>query len=138
MTMYEWNGSIWVARQRVFIGELTTGASSVTNFATYAYERRYQSPWTTVGAGTTVNFTHNLGMSVAEAESRFTVYGRINASAPPTFAPSYLDQAGTTYGILHRGGTKLNQIILTGSLVYFTGGIWYSTADLMASIESGW
>ena len=138
MTMYEWNGSIWVARQRVFIGEVTTGASSVTNFATYAYERRYQSPWTTVGGSTTVNFTHNLGMSVAEAESRFAVYSRINASDPPTFALSYFERGVVGYGILPLGGTKLNQIILAGSFVYFTGGIWHSTADLMASIESGW
>ena len=80
MTMYEWSGTVWVARQRVFLGEVTTSASAVTSIANYAYNRRYQNGWAAAVAGGLNNFSHALGMTLAEAEATIIFYGRQNSS----------------------------------------------------------
>lgn len=140
MTMYEWSGS-WIARQRVFLGEVTTGASSITNTANYAYDRRYQSAWTSVSVGASVNFAHNLGMTPAEAEATLTFYGRQNSSdLLHSFVPPGFFVGGAGYGALSFGtGGRLSQAILMGDTgIYNSGSSWYTAADIMGSINSNW
>lgn len=137
MTMYEWNGSIWVARQRVFIGEVTTNASAVTSVANYAYDRRYQSAWLSASSGQLINFSHNLG-SVADAEATFAVHGRLNSSDAPTFVPTYIGEAGISYGCYPRGGTRNSIVLHLGTNVLYTSESWRTAAEYSLSIQSGW
>jgi len=136
MTMYEWNGSIWVARQRVFIGELTTGAGAVTSIANYAYGRCYESAWTAVSTNNTVNFAHNLGMSPAEAQSTITFYGRQNSSdLNHAFVPAYVQGYGIYFWAI---GRLTQRVFVGGTGIYFDGSSWRTSADLKCSVSSGW
>lgn len=138
--MYEWTGA-WTPRQRVFLGEIATGASSVTSVANYAYGRRYQSPWTAVSASSSINFSHSLGMTAAEAEASLTFYGRQNSSDPNhAIVPSgHYFTDGNLYGVLCLGaGSRINHPFTLGTAgIYFSGG-WLPNVDLMCCINSGW
>lgn len=141
MTMYEWSGSAWVACQRVFLGEVVTGASAVTNIANYAYDRRYQSPWFALGAGVAVNVNHNLGMMPAEAEASFEYYARANSSAPNNclVTPGFY-AGGFPYGLFYTGlGTRNSNIYYAGDMGWYSEsfGTW-RTGELMISVSSRW
>jgi hypothetical protein len=41
----QWNGTAWENKQRVFVGECTTDASSVTSVTCYAIQGKYDSGW---------------------------------------------------------------------------------------------
>ena len=139
MTMYEWSGTVWVARQRVFLGEVTTGASAVTSIANYAYNRQYLSDWLTVSVNNTVNFLHNFGAPPADLGATLTFYGRINASdANPGFAPYgfYVD-ASTSYGIqIRNAGGRLGQIFQMGTAAIYISGSWLTTCQIRCAINS--
>lgn len=61
MQMKVWNGSSWETKQRVFLGEAVTGASSVTSAITYALQGRYESEVFAVTKNTNYTKSHNIG-----------------------------------------------------------------------------
>ena len=140
--MYEWSGSVWVVRQRVFIGQAINGnGAGISSLASYATNRQYISDWLTVGLGTTMSFTHNLGMTAAEAAATLTFYGRQNSSdLLESFVPSgfYVNALG--YGVLTYGtGSRLNHAFVTGDAgIYAPAGVWLTVADIKCSINSTW
>lgn len=140
MTMYEWSGSAWVTRQRVFLGEATTSASAVTSIANYAYNRRYQSAWTAAVAGGLNNFNLNLGMTMAEAEATVVFFGRQNSSdLNHTPIPSSDVRPTGFYGYLFFGAaTRLNLPIAWGTEGIYYNGAWQTGADVQCSVDSRW
>jgi len=143
MTMYSWSGSVWVANQRVFIGEAVTNASVVTSLINYAYQRRYQSAWTAATAANNINFNHNLGMTLAEAEASVSFFGRQNSSSPQLLCPSYyLSNTGDQFGLFCNiavDNPRLNQNNYVGANgFFFNGSAWITSGDLMMCVNSGW
>lgn len=143
MKMFEWTGSAWTARQRIFVGEAVAGGSSVSSFACYAYQRRYQSPWTgAIAAGSTVNFAHNLGMTLAQAEANAMLYGRTSSSDSNQAVVLPYFYAGAGFGVrwLTSAPTRLNQSFLLGdSAIYFdSAGGSVGSAELQLVVNGGW
>lgn len=137
MTMYERVGGSWVARQRVFLGEVSTLASAIASVANYAYGRRYQSDWiAVVTGGAFINFTPNLGMTPMEAQSNWAVYARLNAAdSLHTFVGMDI-----WYGVypIETGG-RLNQTLLMGYTgLCFIGGVWQTAVDIRLTVIGGW
>ncbi len=141
MTMYEWSGSAWVARQRVFLGEVGTGASAVTSIANYSYDRRYKSPWFPVGAGGNFNVNHNLGMFPAEAEASFEFYARENSSDPYNYlvTPGFY-AGGLEYGLFYAGaGTRISTILYAATQGWFSFGFGsWTIGEMTVSATSEW
>lgn len=83
--MKQWSGSAWVTKQRVLIGECTTGASSVTSVTTYAYRGVYRSNWLAVTSNTLYAFNHNLGVQAGSGVffSLFTSVAGSDGDAVP-------------------------------------------------------
>ena len=138
-TMYEWNGS-WLERQRVFLGEVTTGTSAVTSLANYSYNRRFQSLWTAFSGAQLLSIAHNLGMNLAEAQANWAGCGRANAADVLTNLIFSIIWDGTTYyGIRPQGGNRLNhnfQIYSGGA--FHNGSALGTVGQLQFSIVSGW
>ena len=65
MVGYYYDGSAWVACQRVFVGECVTGTSSVTSVICYAYSGRFKSIGTaiTLSANSDFSTSHNIGVN---------------------------------------------------------------------------
>ena len=139
-TMYEWSGSAWVIRQRVFIAEISTNASAVSSSAEYANNRRYQNTWVAAVAGGLNNFNHLLGMTLAEAEATIIFYGRQNSSDPThTPIPSSDVRPDGFYGYLFFGAaTRLNLPIAWGNSGIYYNGAWIISADAQCCINSTW
>lgn len=144
MTMYEWSGSAWVARQRVFVGEAIAGATNISAVYTYAYQRRYQSPWTAFTAGNFVNFAHLLGMSPAAAEAMPAYYGRVDSSdLSPAVAVNYVFDGNAIYGPLVHQTTNsrlnLNIYLGAGGLFLASNGSGFATSgEMQVSLISQW
>lgn len=145
MRLYEWASGNWQSRQRIFVGEATAGASSVTSFACYAYQRRYQSAWVSVGPGANSNFAHNLGMNLAAAEASALVFSRADSSdGNPIIATNYyISSSGQTFGARSLGLTgaasRLNQQINLGSNgIHFNGSAWLTSAQIQLVVTGGW
>ena len=139
--MYEWSGSVWVVRQRVFIAEISTNASAVNGAGNYANNRQYISDWLTVGVAATINFSHNLGMTVAQAAATLTFYGRQNSSdSLESFVPSGFYFNTIAYGVFNYGtGNRLNHAFFVGDAgIYYPAGAWLTVADIRCSINSTW
>ena len=100
MTMKVWNGSAWVPKQRVFIGEAVTDGSGVTSVITYALQGRYSSGRFPVTANTNYTKSHNIG------------------AAPETIV---LRGASTAGGVL----SEFSNITWSGS--YY--GVWTGSHD---------
>jgi len=62
MVMKVWNGTSFDIKQRVFLGEVITGASTVTTATTYALNGQYDSGAFAVTASTEYTKSHNLGV----------------------------------------------------------------------------
>lgn len=62
MVMKVWNGTSFDVKQRVFLGEAVTGASTVTSAITYALNGQYDSGAFAVTANTEYTKSHNLGV----------------------------------------------------------------------------
>lgn len=60
-TMYRYTGSVWVAVQRVFIGEGVASGSAVTSVVTYALRGRSILTTAALGANQTTATPHRLG-----------------------------------------------------------------------------
>jgi hypothetical protein len=62
--MKRYSGTAWENKQRVFVGECTTGASSVTSVICYALQGRYDSGWFAVAANQGYTKNHNIGIRI--------------------------------------------------------------------------
>lgn len=89
--VYSWDGSAWQEKQRVFVGEASKNASSVTS-TTYAYRGYYESSVQTLGtftSGTTdpvVSVASNIGTEKVSLQA----YIRRGEGYPWTPASVYL------------------------------------------------
>lgn len=59
--MKVWNGSAWVEKTRVFIGEAVTDGSGILSVVAYALHGRYRRPATSLSNNTTFSINHNIG-----------------------------------------------------------------------------
>jgi hypothetical protein len=66
--MKRWNGSAWEIKQRVFVGECVTGASSVTSVITYGLRGQYDSGEFNITINTLYTKTPNLGLPPGDVE----------------------------------------------------------------------
>ena len=142
-TMYEWSGSAWVVQQRVFIVEVTTGASAITSFANYATNRQYQSAWVAYNGTTTIILNHNLGMTVAEAQAVWSAYGRSSsADLTATFAQMIWARADGTnfHGIQPRAGNRLSHTftVQPSGLYIDNANLQVVIGQVQIAISSGW
>lgn len=65
MTMYQWDGATWAAKQLVFLGEAITDGSGVTSVTNYALRGKYDTgDIATTSAPTSKN--HNIGTDVVK------------------------------------------------------------------------
>jgi hypothetical protein len=71
MQMKVWNGSSWETKQRVFLGEAVTGASSVTSAITYALQGRYESEVFALAKNTNYSRSHNIGTDQISAKGYY-------------------------------------------------------------------
>ena len=142
--MYEWSGSAWVVRQRVFIAEVTTGASAVTSFASYATNRQYQSAWLTVAAGAIVNVNTGLGMLPHEGQYAVSIYARSNASDPISYLSFSSNISSGSDNALNFGmfpfgvPTRNNYPFLVGGGGLYWDGSGYVIGQVMLSVNSIW
>ena len=80
-TMKRWDGSAWETKQRVFVGEAVTDATTVTSATTYALNGMYDSGWFAVNnAASQYNKTHALGLSLDEGVDASVFYSDLGSS----------------------------------------------------------
>jgi len=70
---YVYNGSTWVATERLFVGEVFVTGSALSTVTTYAYNGRYDSGWFAVAASTSYTLTHNIGVSEYVDDAQFSI-----------------------------------------------------------------
>lgn len=115
--MKQWNGSSWDVVQRVFVGEVVTGASTVTSATTYAHQRRYRSIWTAVSGGTGYTFNHNLGIPLPAAEAAIEIYaGTTSGDTTATECPKFYQASSINVGWLPRLALVSNTRVAFGLL----------------------
>jgi hypothetical protein len=142
-TMFNRSGGVWNPVQRVFIGQVTTNASAVTETRNYAYQRSYQSPWTSVAAGTSSTFNHNLGIQGGQAQARWNIICRTGVGADEVAAPLALDRDGSLfYGVNPQsGGAGLNhvaQAFFWGNNGFFFTTVWQTSGQVQYTYRSEW
>ena len=139
-TMYEWSGSAWVARQRVFIAEVTTNASTIASLQSYAHNRKYISAWIAYNGFTLIAISHNLGMTLAEAEATWVGYGRASASdLTATIVQSlYVDGANTIGGRPQAGNRLSHNFQIFSNGLYHNGTANITVGQVQFAISSNW
>jgi hypothetical protein len=75
--MKRWNGTAWENKQRVFVGECTTNADSVTSVVCYAIQGKYDSGWFAVGANQEYSKNYNIGSGLDD----LIVYGWVRTDS---------------------------------------------------------
>lgn len=139
-----WNGSAWAVAQRVILGEVTTGSSSVTSTTTYAYQGLYQSLWTSVAASTNYVFSHNLGIPLSAATPTFWVYTSPTGSDADSIPDlSYVSLTMTDYGWQPMypatiAPWKTITIATKANPVLGTNNSWSTSGYLKLTIKRGW
>lgn len=76
--MKRWNGTAWENKQRVFVGECTTDASSVTSVICYAIQGKYESDIFEITAVSTILKSHNIGVMPRETKLRLANSSNLN------------------------------------------------------------
>ncbi|MDF2435472.1 MAG: hypothetical protein JWP44_5103 [Mucilaginibacter sp.] len=61
----------FTAKQRLYVGEATTGAAAVSSVVSYAYNGQYNSGWYAVAIATQYVKSHNLGTSLYTSATDF-------------------------------------------------------------------
>jgi hypothetical protein len=74
--MKRWSGTTWDVKQRVFVGECSTNASSVTSVVCYALQGKYDSGWFSFSSGSSTQKSHNIGVLPRQK----TCYGATDAN----------------------------------------------------------
>ena len=142
--MYEWSGSVWVVRQRVFIGQAIDGnGAGISSLASYATNRKYQSAWIDYNSFTLIAISHNFGMTLAEAEATWTAYGRSSsADLTATFVQMLWAQGDGVnfYGMQPREGNRLSHtfVVQPSGLYVDNSGVQVVTGQVQIAISSGW
>ncbi|PZV16127.1 MAG: hypothetical protein DCF22_06020 [Leptolyngbya sp.] len=141
-TMYEWNGSTWVPRQRVFLGEVVTSASAVTTIHNYAHNG-VSTPDAIAYSGASVAvIPHRLGMTLLEAQVTYAIYGRVNAADTNVclVIPSYYYNGATTYGVMPFGNSNRSQhsVTIGAGGAYYSGSAYVTTGQILPVFKRGW
>jgi hypothetical protein len=104
MTMKSYNGTTWDTKQRVFMGEAVTDATSVTSCTTYALNGDYDSGYFYVDTSATqYTKTHNLGVSLDEGVDSSVSWSRVGSSH------DNIPIEGHSYAGVTRSGYTWNQ-----------------------------
>jgi hypothetical protein len=138
--MYRWSGSAWDIVQRVFIGEFTTGASTVTGVRNYAYNGIYDSGWFLVGANTVYTAPHNLGMFLPQGLARVSLYQNNTAtdSSVMVLGQSITHAPSNTISFVYTWGSNVDLAFVTGSFVGYINGTWLTTGYYKLIVDRGW
>jgi hypothetical protein len=76
--MKRWSGTAWDVKQRVFVGECTTDASSVTSVTCYALRGEYESNIFEITAQSTTLESHNIGVLPRKTKLRLANSSNLN------------------------------------------------------------
>lgn len=105
-------------RDRVFVGEATAGAASISSVRTYAYRGRYVNEVAMPTSTNGVNFSHNIGVVPERSLARAVCITSDNGGLPG-YAYPYVQYNGTipspSHGITSRNTTNI--VANTGFLV---------------------
>lgn len=100
--MKVYNGSSWDEKQRVFLGEAVTGASSVTSVITYALQGRYDSDWFSVSANTNYTKDHNIGIYIPDGLNVQFYFSPNGDNADASYAGDHVNSGGNVYNHYNR------------------------------------
>jgi len=92
--MKRYTGSAWEEKLRIFIGEATTGESSVTGVINYALRGSYDSGWFAVEDNTAYAKNHNMGMLPGDLE----LFGATSDSGANMHKVDYYHNGTSGYG----------------------------------------
>jgi hypothetical protein len=138
-TMLRWTGSAWTTIQRVFIGEFTTGASTVTGVRNYAYNGIYDSGWFAVAASSSYTLDHNLGMFLPEALASVSVYQNTTATNTSAIVGSVVyDVGGPSNSYFWQPSSRTVAVLNTGLRPLFNGSAWVTSGFYRLNITRFW
>lgn len=86
--MKRYTGSAWEIKQRVFVGEAVTGASSVTSVITYALKGEYDSGWFSIAANQNYTKNHNIGVKISDGLQTQFYFSMDSTGSDSSFAHS--------------------------------------------------
>lgn len=84
--MKRYNGTVWENKQRVFVGECVTGASSVTSVICYALQGKWDSGWFPVAANTGYTTEHKIGIRLHNGLQPCFYFSATGTDSDATFA----------------------------------------------------
>jgi hypothetical protein len=125
-----WDGSAWQSVHRIFIGEVTTSAGSVTNTVSYAYQGKYLSDVFSISTNNTYTRNHNIGadaLSFAKVREDATKsWGYFTAGVSGIVGSDSTVRYGVTIGssmLTASIGTANNAILRTGNYLHGKAGL---------------
>jgi Na+-translocating ferredoxin:NAD+ oxidoreductase RnfG subunit len=136
MQMFVGNGSTAPQTYRVFVGEVVTGASTVTSTVAYSLAARYETGRFSIATGTAYSKNHNLGVE----PHRIRVFGSETTGgvlAEPIMY--YYSDGGHYLGVRNVG--RLGLILQTGSYqaqVVNSVGTVNAAVEALVIVERGW
>ncbi|MBD2019368.1 hypothetical protein H6F43_04115 [Leptolyngbya sp. FACHB-36] len=141
--MSRWTGSVWTTTQRVFVGEVVAGASTISSITTYAYAGLYESDWVTVSAPGARTIESLMGMPINQSLCRILLLGRVNSSdSRPSPLAGYYFSSGD-FGAFALASTannpRIQQDFYVGTYPYYDASTsaWLTSADIKAVFERG-
>jgi len=149
MKMFEYNGSTWDERQRIFVGEALAASGTISSVITYALRGEWKQVPVNPAVTTTVSLNHNLGieprrmqvfLKCLTAELNWLVGDVIHDdhNLPSTLTSAQVRAMwGTTLSCGWRSGTSFIQILQKGTSGSF-GNIVLTNWDEWAYVTRGW
>jgi hypothetical protein len=141
MTMYQVSGAstaagsnpVFTAKNRVYVAETTTGASTVSSVVNYAFRGYYDSGWFSVTIGTLYLKSNNLGISPSVRVLKF------QAPTLPNFigdVPGAVSDGTNIYGA-YTGSNGPNTTQIRTAATYVSPIYWNTAAGVAAPYATG-
>lgn len=136
------------ARERLFVGEADTGASSVSAVRNYAIGGRYQSAPTSMTASTPVSFSHNIGTRGTWSKVRL-----VNVTAEQGYKPGeeievapWMDGTPLSRSSTYKEASRCAGVVVMGArytIINSSGGdsggnITFANWRLLLEVRRGW
>jgi len=118
--MYVFNGSLWIATERLFVGSAIFSGGSPTTVYTFAINGRYDSRWFIVAAATNYTKYHNIGVKLAEGVNTTFYYSLDSAGADSSIAHDFTSDTGTSTQFI--GHLNREDVANSGAHLYIKFG----------------
>lgn len=141
MIMWVWDGSQWVQKQRVFVGEAASNGESVTSVISYAIRGRYESGRFALSVSTAHAKNHNLGCmprfvvarGAATAGGDLSEFSNIFGGTSSAYYGAWLQDIGRNSVKLVTGNDTSGWHAQLGASPFYSKGI-----EAEISVERGW